>query len=823
MTDLVLSGLIGLSVVVYIDDILIWSATFTEHVLHLRQVFDRLLQANLKVKPSKCSFALSQVTFLGHVVSSEGIKPDEKKILAIKNFPRPKDVTGVKRALGIMGYYRHHIENFAQIAKPLHNLLRVRTPFEWTSDCEQAFTTLQEKLMTYPVLAHPDFTKHFIIETDASLTGLGAVLSQEQDDLCVHPIAYASRSLQDAETRYSISELEILCVDWSLRYFRPYVYGREIHIFCDQASVRYALVTNNLRGRQARWGIRLQEYNLKLFYRPGKMNANADALSRVHDQPKPIREVAQEIKVVHAHHTEEADHQTSSIKYLEKLQREDTQLIPIILYLEQGILPTENPNLAMQVLAKSSRYHLQEGILFCTPAYTQKLLKHRLHGRPVPNLLVVPQSLQPEVLEAYHCELGGGHFGIDRTIDKISLRYYWPNLKLSVAEFCKSCLGCLTRKAPTHSFKGPLTPIPVEPIPFFAISIDVVGPLPMTTSGNKYLITAICMFTSWPEVAATADTKAPTVARFLFDYIICRHGSPNVILSDLGSNLMSQLIQEVCKLTDTKRAHTVRYRAMANGRLERYHKSLMTTLSMYVSTNQRDWDLYISLATLAYRCSRHESTGEIPYFLVHGRDIRLPLETAFQLPNPDYVVDVDDFKLDLVFRLRSAWKIAHECISKAQQKQKYYHDKRLHLPPNYQPNDLVFVYTPAVPKGRTAKLSHLWHLHQVTECRFPNLLVVPCNNPRARPKLVNVDQVKPGPPDLLAASSLPPLRHLSDQEEEELSNESAGLLGDQETAPPLDITANIADPETIDSSVDQEGLEPSQLKRYKLRPRPIRS
>ncbi len=695
LVDLLLCGLVGTSVTVYLDDILIYSSSFDEHLKHLREVFDRLLGANLKLKPSKCTFAHPEVSFLGHVVTRDGIRPDEKKILAIKKFPPPRDVTGVKRILGLLGYYRHFICAFAKIAAPLHHLLKAKTKFEWTPDCQDALDTLKEKLISYPVLVHPDFSKDFILETDACLTGIAAILSQEQDDKTVHPIAYASRALHDAEKNYACWETEILAVQWGIRYFRPYIYGRKTFVFCDQASVRYALTCKNLHGRLARWGLTLQEYDLVLQHRPGKQNANADALSRAYEYSTPQKLQAvmrpSQSKTGTSHPPDKQGKEsasnptnqsspTNTSDYISTLQRQDPFLAPHILYLEHELLPSEDPQLASAILNHSSRYCLQDGVLFCTANCAQKLLKNRLRGRHTPHLLVVPKSLQAEVLEANHCELGGGHFGIDRTFDKILLRYYWPNLRQSVVDFCQCCLGCFSCKAPTHSYKLPLNPIPIIAHPFDTLAIDVVGPLPMTERGNKYLITAICMFSNWPEIVPMAETTAKTVARFLFDYIICRQGCPRVLLSDLGSNFMSDLIQEVCKLTDTRKVQTVAYRAQSNGRLERYHKTLMTTLSMYVSANQRDWDLYIQLSAFAFRVSRHETTGEMPAYLVLGRDLSLPMDVSLQLPNPVNIIDIDDYKLDLMFRLHSAWKIADECINKAQQKQKYFHDKRVHLP-----------------------------------------------------------------------------------------------------------------------------------------------
>ncbi len=286
-----------------------------------------------------------------------------------------------------------------------------------------------------------------------------------------------------------------MAVQWGIRYFRPYIYGRKMYVFCDQASVRYALTCKNLHGRLAHWGLTLQEYDLVLQHRPGKQNANADALSRAYEHPE-----SQQLQIALLTPTSKAGDETLSEKqeketihdtidnspltntsqYIITLQRQDSYLAPIVLYLEHQLLPSEDEQLANTVLEHSTHYCLKDGVLFCTPSYAQKLLKNRLRGRHTPHLLVIPKSLQVEVLEANHCELGGGHFGIDRTLDKILLRYYWPNLRQSVIDICQCCLGCLSRKAPSHAYKLPLNPILIIAQPFHTLAIDVVGPLPMT-------------------------------------------------------------------------------------------------------------------------------------------------------------------------------------------------------------------------------------------------------------------------------------------------------------------------------------------------------
>ena len=239
----VLSGLEWRSCFVYLDDILIASRTLDEHLRHIREVFGRLRKAGLRLKPKKCLLLREEVPYLGHVVSAHGIRPDPAKTEKMKSFPTPCDVTTVRQFIGLASYYRRFVPGFAKIAAPLHALTKKDVPFNWTVECEVAFCKLKELLVTAPVLAYPRFGPEgeFILETDASGIGLGAVLSQKQDDGLVHPIAYASRSLDPHEKNYGISELETLGLVWAVRYFRPYLLALLRHLWgsvlqCDRVD-----------------------------------------------------------------------------------------------------------------------------------------------------------------------------------------------------------------------------------------------------------------------------------------------------------------------------------------------------------------------------------------------------------------------------------------------------------------------------------------------------------------------------------------------------------------------------------------------------------
>ena len=266
LMEVVLAGLVWKNCYVYLDDILICSRTFTEHLQHLREVFERLREANLHLKPEKCLFVRETVPYLGHVVTKQGISPDPAKTRTVREYPPPSDRTQLRQFLGLASYYRRFVPGFAKIASPLHSLLKKETTFHWSDNCQEAFEVLKERLITTPVLAYPEFGDghSFVLETDASTQGLGAVLAQKKSDGRVHPIAYASRSLQPHEKNYAITELETLGLVWAVKHFRPYLLGHPCTVYTDHAACTSLLQSRNLSPKLARWAMIIQELDLDI-------------------------------------------------------------------------------------------------------------------------------------------------------------------------------------------------------------------------------------------------------------------------------------------------------------------------------------------------------------------------------------------------------------------------------------------------------------------------------------------------------------------------------------------------------------------------------
>ena len=268
-------------VLVYLDDINIYSTTFEEHMQHLQEVMERFRQANLKLNLEKCQFCKKELAFLGHVINANGIQPDPGKVDKVKNFPIPTNITELRGFIGLASYYRRFIQDFATIVAPMNNLLRKDIPYIWNENCQSSFEILKEKLTTAPILAYPDFTKQFLLYTDASYKGLGAVLAQEDDNGNEHVIAYASRSLVGAEYNYAPTEIECLATVWAMKYFRPYIYLSEFTLITDHSALQWMINNPTPSKWMTRWIMTITDYPFKIQFRKGKKHQNADALSHI--------------------------------------------------------------------------------------------------------------------------------------------------------------------------------------------------------------------------------------------------------------------------------------------------------------------------------------------------------------------------------------------------------------------------------------------------------------------------------------------------------------------------------------------------------------
>ncbi len=391
-------------------------------------------------------------------------------------------------------------------------------------------------------------------------------------------IAAASWTLSRAEKNYSATEREALAVVWSVKHFRPYLYGHHFTITTDHSALKWLMTCQNPSGRLQHWALALQEHDFDIQHKPDKSMAHVDALSRL-----PITlPVAQINAVFHP----------ALPTSIHSAQQADSDLLAIIQYLESGQLPSD-PAQQMSLEHKAQRYRLNNGILFHLPPSTRRC------SYQFPEQLVIPQALRPEILGHFHDSVFGGHLGIRRTREKIQMRYFWPGLDKDVENWVQSCVACASKKHPPAAMRAPLVPIPVSG-PFDRVAVDVVGPLPQSLSGNRFIVAFTDYHTKWAETFATIDHTAVTVARLLLTEIVCHHGSPLELLSDQGPEFLSVVVNKTCNLVNINHIFTSAYHPQTDGLQERFNGTLIQMLSMYINKHQTDWDQFIPFCIFAY-------------------------------------------------------------------------------------------------------------------------------------------------------------------------------------------------------------------------------
>ncbi|GFU71982.1 retrovirus-related Pol polyprotein from transposon 412 [Trichonephila clavipes] len=543
LMETVLKGLTFEACLIYLDDVIIGGRTFEEHLQNIRKVLSKLSDANLKLNPSKCKFFQKEVNYLGHIISAEGVRTDPEKVSAVKNWKRPENLRELRSFLGLCTYYRKFVKGFSNIARPLHRLTESKQKFQWTKECEDSFLQLKEALTSSPILIYPQPDKPFILDTDASNESVGAVLSQEIDGQ-ERVVAYWSKCLSKPERNYCVTRKELLAIVKAIEHFHHYLYGQKFLLRTDHASLTWLMNFRNTEGQVARWIQRLNEYYFDIRHRKGSSHGNADALSR-RPCPENCRHCSRvETKYDYAIRQITTSTATPPDPWSDEKVREDQMADPDIKPLIEFMESSSNKPSWQDISAYSpttkhywalwNSLHLRNGVLY------RKFESE--DGKTFRWQLVLPRSRIPEVLKELHGSPTGGHFGVMKTLNRVRERFFWGKVRADVEQWCKSCDACSARKGPKIRSRGKLHRYNVG-APFERIAFDILGPLPRTASGNKYLLVVMDYFTKWPEVYPIPDQEAPTVAEAVVQHWISRYGVPLQLHSDQGRNFVSAVLK----------------------------------------------------------------------------------------------------------------------------------------------------------------------------------------------------------------------------------------------------------------------------------------
>ncbi|UYV84832.1 K02A2.6-like, partial [Cordylochernes scorpioides] len=629
MIDNLLKGLKWTICLCYLDDIIVFSDGFEEHLRRLQ------------------------------LVSENGIRPDQEKIRAVRDFATPRSLKEVRSFLGLSSYYRRFIPNYAHVAQPLNDLLKKDSAFNWNQEEQNAFEALKSALISEPALGHFDYSSPTEIHTDASNYGIGAVLVQIQKGK-ERAIAYASRTLNKAEKNYSTTERECLAIIWAINKFRPYVFGQPFTIVTDHHSLCWLTNLKDPCGRLARWALRLQEFDVTVVYKSGRKHQDADCLSR------------------------------SPLEYSEDMEED----IPSIVTLQNFSEEQMNDQAIRKIADK-----LQSSPNNSFVKIDNTLYRKNYDPMGKPWLLVVPRHLRQELLKNFHDSPTAGHLGFTKTYDRIRKKYYWPGMYRTVRRYVAHCSDCQRRKHQPQLPSGHLQPIPVPEVAFEKVGMDLLGRFPTSEGGNRWIIVCTDYLTKYAITKALPTSESMEVAKFFIEDVILKHGAPRELITDRGRNFTSSMISDLnnqCRITHRK---TTAYHPQTNGLTERLNKTIADMLSMYVDVNHKDWDRILPFVTFAYNTAKQESTGFTPFFLVHGREAETPLDVLF----PKLLPEDDDFIQTLGARAEEARKLARIHSMRSQGSNKHRYDAH-HRNIIYQPGDLVWIFIPVRKVGYSEKL-----------------------------------------------------------------------------------------------------------------------
>jgi transposase InsO family protein len=811
LMETILAGLHWVTCLVYLDDIIVFADSFQLEIERLGEVIERLHQAGLKLHPGKCHFFQHEVKYLGHIVSGKGIATDPDKTKVLETWPQPMNVKEVRSFLGTCSYYRRFIPHFADIAAPLHKLTCKGVGFVWTEECTSAFNRLKQALVSPPILAYPSPDGNYILDTDASNFAISGILSQLQHGE-EKVIAYYSQALSKEERRYCVTRRELLAVVKSVKHFHYYLYGVDFQVRTDHGSLAWLLNFKNPEDQLARWLELLGMYKMHIKHRPGRLHGNADGLSRIPCGPCPsctrkeakdrVGEVnhfacrmGRQVPLPSTPSTSQVDPNSAPVTALapvsliqglstlelQAAQEEAPDISELLLLLKnQQPRPSWNEISAKSLVFKRywrewDRLVVKDGLLL-REWHEVSSIKHQL---------IVPPKLQSTVLQGVHDAITAGHFGVRRTTLRLQSRYYWAGYQQDVKDWCRKCVACQARKTPAKPARAPMRPTRVGDR-FQRVAMDILGPLPESEKGNRYIVVISDYFSKWVEAVPTTNMEAATIADVFVNTFVTRFGVPHQLHTDQGRQFESDLFQQICRLLDIDKTRTSPYWPQSDGLVERYNSNVEAMLSKVVSSHQRDWDKCLQPAMMAYRSSIHESTGFSPNMLMFGTELNLPIHLIIGLQPGDAEVNLGQYALSLRNRLTEVHELARDKLQLAGDTQKRQYDNKIKLH-KYEVGDRVWLRHTKRTTGLSPKLGPKWvgpyRIDKVISDCLYCLRKPAC---RERRQVVHHNRLKPyeGSNAVVATQLNDPVQQLPPPgEEEEVLPEEADSSSDEEELP----------------------------------------
>ena len=694
---------VGKFVLVYLDDILIYSRNPKEHVEHVRTVLEILRKHRFYAKLQKCQFMTNQLLYLGHIISTEGLKPDPAKLSALQNWKTPMNVHDVRSFLGFGNYFRKFVQAYSTLVLPLTELTKKDVPFEWTPKCENAFRELIWNLTNAPVLAIADPQKPYEVVCDASGWALGAVLLQDG-----RPIAFESRKMAPAELNYTVSEQELLAVVYALRMWRCYLEGcKGLVIVTDHKPNSYLNSQDMLSRRQSRWSEFLSRFDYELVYRPGRTNV-ADPLSRLRvgaitrslarDNEESRSTGAKDLQTLV---TTVSPNEGASGEYI---ATEPPRVSEMLHDTPRDIWQWIRSEYSYDPLFQGDQAGQQEQVPSTLTSDSHSGLFY-LNGKIyVPNC----NDLKLRIISEYHDTPYSGHFGIAKTHANVTRDFTWPGLKSTVKNYVLTCGTCQRSKTSHLRPAGKLMPLPIPATRWASVGMDFIMELPTTRHSHSAILVFIDRLTKMVHLVHThTEVSAAETTQLYVANVVKHHGFQTDIVSDRDPRFTGKFWRQVCELVGTRQNLSTAFHPETDGQTERVNRVIGEYLRSFVNEKQDNWDMLLPMAEFAINNSVHTSSGFTPFFLNSGQHPLNPLTISSQrghrnLPRTGgdnrLLPAVDDF-------VRNISEVVHQAklnLRAAQDRQKSYADKgRREL--TFNIGDLVLLKTKNLKLKTTGK------------------------------------------------------------------------------------------------------------------------
>lgn len=754
LMDMVFEGIKNRFVHYYLDDIIISSETYEEHISHIKEVFERLRHSQLTLQPSKASFFQHQVVFLSHKIDRFGLSTDASNIDKVKQFPPPNRVRDIRSFLGLCNYYRRFILNYAKIAKPLQDLVRKDVKFQWNDDAKKAFEELKIKLTTAPVLALPDLNSDqpLRLTTDASSLATGFILTQKLYDdvtgkLQEKVICYGGRSLTDVQSKYSITELELFACLHAITKLDCYLRGRKFVLITDHAALKWLFKKdlNNVKPRLARWIVALQMYNFDVEHIAGKNIPHVDFLSRIdHRNPE------EEITFKNEPYLNAVQEKTFSKDIRDRMTGDNTRHITMTdikseqkhcfsfknmyNYLKYNTLPTQRQQ-ALRIIDQHQDYIIINNTLY-------HIWRSKHSKMDDKQQLCIPPAYRTAIISAYHDEPTFGHFGHMKTLTKIQHRYFWEGMSADTLRYIQGCVTCAEANI-GNTGKAPLKSLPIPEQPFQVVHVDILS-IHTPSSGFKYIVLIVDAFSKYTIGRALRNKTGKAVTKALFEDLFLRVGFPRnfIIRSDNGLENISSHNKAVHRLLGIKRVLTTPISPQSNGQLERYNRTLLNLLRKYCHNDPSKWSQYLQYAIFAMNSSASDSSKFSPMALVHGIETRSALD--LQLPTPDESLPNTQYEAHEHWRkkLYHMRELAREHLVTAKEEQKKLYDRNT-KPIPYAVGEQVFLKEPpSVPYADPKLRKRYTGPWTITKILPPTNVMLKNADGVPKPRSVHVNKIK---------------------------------------------------------------------------------